>query len=161
MIVLARHLQQQPFDLVEAEQSVPRDRVRQPRPQHHELVLPLVLGSAIRPPHGIVQPPQLALGPRIHVPHAAHHAVRLVIQVQAVGNQFLELNLRWTKVTPLPVARIPPAVIPAARPVIPPRPSASAACPRPTILPRQPRLTIFHFLLLWHPLTLAQQTGPL
>src|SRR5260370_1718975 len=151
MIFLARHLQQQPFDLVEAPQSVPRDRVRQPRPQHHELVLPLVLGSAIRPPHGIVQPPQLTLGPRVHVPHAAHHAVRLVIQVQAIGDQFLELNLRWTKVTPLPVARIPPAVIPPAPPVIPSRPSPSAPLPRTTIPPTPPPLPLPHFPLLCPP----------
>src|SRR5262245_5064719 len=39
-VVLARHLQQQLLQLIEAAQPVPRDRIGQTRPQHHEFVLP-------------------------------------------------------------------------------------------------------------------------
>src|SRR5581483_5454549 len=49
-VVLARNLQQQLLELVEAAQAVARDGVRQPRAQHDELVLPLALGGANRPP---------------------------------------------------------------------------------------------------------------
>ena len=41
---------------------MPRDGVRQPRAQHHELVLALALRRAHGAPHRVVQPPQLALG---------------------------------------------------------------------------------------------------
>src|ERR1700733_7398291 len=71
-----------------------RDGVRQPRAQHHKLVLPLAFRRPNCAPHGIVHPPQLALGAGIHVPHAHHYGVRLVIQIQAVGNQLFKLDLR-------------------------------------------------------------------
>ena len=73
-VVLARHLQQQLFQLIEAAQAVPRDGVSQARAQHHELVLPLAFGRAHGAPHGAVQAAQLALGAGIHVAHAADNA---------------------------------------------------------------------------------------
>ncbi len=71
-----------------------RDGVRQTRAQHHELMLPLALGRAHRPPHRVIQAAELALGAGIHVAHAGHDGVRLVVQIQAVGDQFFQLDLR-------------------------------------------------------------------
>jgi hypothetical protein len=52
-------------------------------------MLPLGFGRSHRSPHGVVQPPQLAFGAAIHIAHANHHGMRLVVQVQAVRNQLL------------------------------------------------------------------------
>src|SRR6266852_921266 len=79
---------------------MPRDGIRQPRPQHHELVLTLVLRRAICPAHRIIQPPQLALGGGVHVAHAADNPVSLVIEIQAVANQLLDIDLRRAFGTP-------------------------------------------------------------
>ena len=138
--VLPRDLQQQPLDLIEAAQSMPRDRVSQARPQHHELVLPFVLGRARRPPHGVVKTPQLAARAGIQIAHAAHHHVRLVIQIQAVADQLFEIDLR--RAFHAPVAAGPPiatsvaaAVARTAAPIAPPpggRPLRSPRVPLAT-----------------------------
>jgi hypothetical protein len=112
-IVLAGDLQQQLFDLVQAAQPVPRDGVGQARAQHDEFMLALVLRGAVGATHGVVKPPQLALGARIHVAHAADYAVRLVVEIQAVGDQLLQLDLRrtvepWT-IAASPVVPLPPS----------------------------------------------------
>jgi hypothetical protein len=58
-----------------------------------------------RSPHRVVKTPQLAARAGIQIAHTAHHDVGLVIQVQAVANQLIEINLRWAfraPVTPGP-----------------------------------------------------------
>src|ERR1700691_659248 len=45
-VVLARHLHQQFLQRIQAAQRMPRDGVSQARPQHDELLLPLVLRRA-------------------------------------------------------------------------------------------------------------------
>src|SRR5512141_2368657 len=57
-------------------------------------MLALALGSAHRPPHRIIQAAELALGARIHVAHAGDDGVGLVVEIQAVGDQFFQLDLR-------------------------------------------------------------------
>src|SRR5436305_9790654 len=86
---------------------MPRDRIRQARTQHHEFVLPLALHSPNRAPHGVIQAPQLALRAGIHVAHPRNNHVSLIIQIQAIGDQFLELDVRlevrpphWTAAAP-------------------------------------------------------------
>jgi hypothetical protein len=71
-----------------------RDGIRQARAQHHELMLPIALRSAHCSPHGIVQTPELALGAAIHIAHASHDGVRVVIQVQTVGDQLVDVDFR-------------------------------------------------------------------
>ena len=56
-LVLAGDLQQQPLDLVEAAQAMPRNRVSQTSPQHYECVLAFVLGRTRGAPHGIIETP--------------------------------------------------------------------------------------------------------
>src|SRR5438094_503828 len=73
---------------------MPRNRISQTRAQHDEMMLALTLGSANRAPHCVIEPAQLALGAGIHVAHASHHGVRLIVEIQAVGNQFFQLDLR-------------------------------------------------------------------
>src|SRR5579862_7787505 len=46
-----------------------------------------------RSPHGVVQAPQLALGAAVHIAHANHDGMRLIVQIQAVGNQLLQFDL--------------------------------------------------------------------
>jgi hypothetical protein len=82
-------LKQQALERIQAPQGMPRDGVRQPGAQHHELMLPLGLRRPHRPPHSVVQAPQLALGAAIHIAHANHYRMRLIVEVQAVGNQLL------------------------------------------------------------------------
>src|SRR5258708_30791343 len=75
---------------------MPRDGIRQSRAQHHELMLPLAFGSPHRAPHRVVQAAQLALGAGIHIAHARHHRVRMIVQIQAVADQLFDIDLRWT-----------------------------------------------------------------
>src|ERR1019366_4778066 len=93
-VVAPRHLQQQFLNLIQAAQPVARDGIGQARAQHDELVLPLALRRPHGTPHGAVESAQLALGARIHVTHAAHDGVCLVVQVQAVADQLLQLDFR-------------------------------------------------------------------
>src|ERR1019366_278773 len=57
-------------------------------------MLPLAFRRAHGTPYGTVEAPELALGARIHVAHAAHDGMRLVVQVQAVADQLLQLDFR-------------------------------------------------------------------
>src|SRR5216684_4439653 len=70
-----------------------RDSVRQPRAQHHELLLALAFRRANRAAHCIIETPQLALGPGVHVAHAAYHSVRLVVEIQRIRDQFLDIHV--------------------------------------------------------------------
>src|SRR5258708_19506837 len=70
-----------------------RNGVSQPRAQHHELLLSLAFRCANRAAHGIVETPQLALGPGVHVAHAAYHSVRLVVEIQRIRDQFLDIHV--------------------------------------------------------------------
>ena len=80
-------------------------------------------GGAIGAAHGVVKAPQLALGAGIHVAHAADDAVRLVVEIQAVGDQLLELDLgRTFEAVAIAAAAVVAAV--AASAVIPARATA-------------------------------------
>src|SRR6185437_16932633 len=70
------------------------DGVRQARSDHYKLMLALRFRSSRGAPHRIVEAAQLALGARIHVPHAAYNDMCLVVQVEAVGHQLVEIDLR-------------------------------------------------------------------
>src|ERR1035437_5935044 len=93
-VVAPRHLEQQFLDLIEAAQPVARDGVGQAGAQHDELMLPLAFRRPDGTPYGTVETPELALGARIHVAHAAHDGMRLVVQVQAVADELFQLDLR-------------------------------------------------------------------
>src|ERR1035437_1353440 len=93
-VVAPRHLEQQFLDLIEAAQPVARDGVGQAGAQHDELMLPLAFRRPHGTPHGTVETPELALGARIHIAHAAHDGMRLVVQVQAVADELLQLDFR-------------------------------------------------------------------
>src|ERR1035437_339755 len=93
-VVAPRHLEQQFLDLIEAAQPVARDGVGQAGAQHDELMLPLAFRRPHGTPYGTVETPELALGARIHVAHAAHDGMRLVVQVQAVADELFQLDLR-------------------------------------------------------------------
>src|SRR5262245_53981351 len=75
---------------------MPGNCVGEPRAQHNELVLALVFGCAAGAADGVVKAAQLALGARVHVAHAAHHGVCLVIQIEAIADQFVEIDFGWT-----------------------------------------------------------------
>ena len=69
------------------------DRIGEPRPQHHECVLPLVHRRARGSSYRVIQTPQRAARARIQIAHAADYDMRLVIQIQAVANQLIEIDL--------------------------------------------------------------------
>src|SRR5437867_757676 len=124
-------------------------------------MLALVLRGSIGATYGIVQPPQLAFGARVHVAHAADHAVRLVVEIEAVGDELLQLDLR--RALEAGAIATPAVVAATSRPVVPARASAAFAGTSTLALafPRRPPFPVLCFLLLCHPLTLAQQSGPL
>src|SRR6185503_240492 len=93
-VILARDLEQQPLERVQAAQRMPRDGIGQPGPQHHELVLTVGFRRANGTSHRVIQTAKLALGAAVHIAHASHDHMRLVVQVQAIGNQFLQLDFR-------------------------------------------------------------------
>src|ERR1700722_18089089 len=92
-VVLARDLKQQPFQRIETAKRMTRDGIRQAGAQHDELMLPLTLRSANGTPDRVVKTAQLALGARIHVPHAHHDDVRLVVQIKTVGDELFQFNI--------------------------------------------------------------------
>ncbi len=154
-VVLARHLQQQLLQLVEAAQAVARDGVSQARAQHHEFVLALAFGRAHGAPHGAVQAPQLALGAGVHVAHAADDAVRLVIQIEAVRHEFFQLDFGRSLGTSAVAGdrRGVPPVVATRAPIRPTSAFAASALARRTVFPS--------LLLFWHALNLGRQSGPL
>src|SRR5262249_23122638 len=105
--------------------------------------------------------PQLALSARIHVAHPADHAMRLVIQVEAVGNQLVQLDFR--RAVEAPALTVAAAFVTASLPII--SAGTSSAFSRTAALSyafsRRPALAGLYFLLLCHPLNLAQQPRPL
>src|SRR5688572_20215379 len=82
---------------------MPCDRISQSGTEHHELMLTLALRSAACPSDSVVQPAQLALRARIHVPHACDYAVGLVVQVKAIRNQLVKVDLRRAHPIAVPV----------------------------------------------------------
>src|SRR5512142_806579 len=56
-----------------------------------------MLPLGFRRPHGtsygVIEAPKLALGAAIHIAHANHDSMRLIVQVQAVGNQLLQFDI--------------------------------------------------------------------
>jgi len=134
-----------------------RDGVGEARAQHHEFMLALVLGRANGAANGIVKPAQLALRGRIHVAHAAHDTVRLVVQIKAIDDQFFEFDFGRPFETP--VAPALPATVTAIAPA-----PAVAIVPPPAALTRRPVLTASIWLFFRHllnPLLYPAQTRPL
>src|SRR6185369_11176938 len=106
---------------------------------------------------------QLALGAAVHIPHAAHDGVRLVVQVQAVADEFFQLDFGWTfgaaaieSTTLAAVAAIAAGAVPAG--TIATRSGPGAPLRAATF----PRRTVFLplLLLLCHLLNLCHQSGP-
>src|ERR1035438_353091 len=75
---------------------MPRNRVCQPRPQHDERMLALILRGACGATDGVVQAPQGAAGAGIQIAHTAHYDVSLVVEIEAVVDQFVEIDLGRT-----------------------------------------------------------------
>ena len=73
--------------------------------QHYKLLLALVFGRADGAAHGVVQTPELALGSGVHVAHAANHAVRLIVEIQRIGDQLVEIDVgRALETSPIATA---------------------------------------------------------
>ena len=107
--VLAGHLQQEPFQLVETAETVACNGVGQSRTEHHELMLPFILWCAGGPAYRVVKPTQLTAGTGIHVAHPADHDVGLIVEIEAVGDELLDFDV-WREVAALgkrPVATWP------------------------------------------------------
>src|ERR1700733_3647709 len=117
------------------------DSVSQTRSQHDELLLPFVLRRADGAANRIVETAQLALGAGIHVAHAADYAVRLIVEVQRIGDQFLDIDFRRAFET-APVATAAPVVTPLA-------PATFAATRRTTPAFTIARSSTFAPLALW------------
>src|SRR5207244_3017755 len=64
----------------------------------------LVLRSPRGAPHRVVETPQLAARTGIHVAHAAHHDVGLIIEIKAVGDELFEFDIRRAVETALAAA---------------------------------------------------------
>src|SRR5271166_1883030 len=56
-------------------------------------MLAFVFGRAHCAPHGVVETAELALGAGVHVAHAADYAVRLIVEIKRVGDEFFEIDL--------------------------------------------------------------------
>jgi hypothetical protein len=56
-------------------------------------VLTLIFRSAGSAPDSIIEPPQLAFGAGIHIPHPAYDNVRLIVEIKAVTNQLFDVDL--------------------------------------------------------------------
>jgi hypothetical protein len=78
------------------------------------LLLAFVFGRANRPAHRIVETAQLALGAGVHVAHPADYAMGLIVQIQRIGNQFLDIDLgRAFKAPPVSPISVTAAAFPA------------------------------------------------
>ncbi len=69
-----------------------RNRISQSRAQHHKLVLALRFRGARGAPDSAVESAQLAARAGIHIAHSADDGVRLIVQIKAVVNQFVEFD---------------------------------------------------------------------
>src|SRR5580700_3121901 len=107
-IVLAGDLKQEPLEGIQTAQRVAGNSVSEARPNHDELMLALAFGGARGTPDGIVEPAKLALGSGVHVAHAAHHDVGLIIQIEAVGDQLLDIDFGRSFGTPVAIAKRTP-----------------------------------------------------
>src|SRR5580693_6016257 len=107
-VVLAGDLKQEPLEGIQTAQRVAGNSVSEARPDHDELMLALAFGGARGAPHGIVEPAKLALGSGVHVAHAAHHDVGLIIQIEAIGDQLLDIDFGRAFGTPVTIAKRTP-----------------------------------------------------
>jgi hypothetical protein len=82
---------------------VARDGVGKACAHHHKFVLPLAFRSAGGAADGVVQAAQLAFGSGIHIAHAAYHYVRLIVEIERIGNQLLDVH--FGSAVAAPVAR--------------------------------------------------------
>jgi hypothetical protein len=89
---------------------VPGNRVSEARAQHHEGMLAFCFGRSGGSPHGVVKTPQLATRTGIQIAHTTHDNVRLVIQIQAVADQLVQIDLGRTFRTT--IAARPPVTAP-------------------------------------------------
>src|SRR5437764_5116762 len=80
---------------------MPRNRIRKTGTHHHKFMLAFAFGSTCCPAYRVVQAAQLAFGAGIHVAHSANYNVRLVVQVQTIGNQFVQIDFGWPFTTSL------------------------------------------------------------
>ena len=91
--IFAGDLQQQSLDLIHAAKRMARDGIRQSGAKHDELMLALILRRANGPTNSAIKPSELGAGGRIHVANSTDNGMRLVIEIEAVGNQLLEVDL--------------------------------------------------------------------
>src|SRR5262249_51651037 len=94
-------------------------------------------------PHGVIQPAQLALGTAVHIAHASHHRVRLIVEIQAVRDELFQFDIgrafeRTSPARPRTFATEATAVV---APPLPPRtaPASPAAPPGAPSAPPAPR----------------------
>jgi hypothetical protein len=73
-------------------------------------MLALVFRGTDGAAYGVVKTPQLAFGAGIHVAHAADYSVRLIVEVERIGDKLLEVDLGWAFGTST-VAAIAAAVV--------------------------------------------------
>ena len=78
------------------------------------LVLAVGFGGAAGAAHRVIEAPQLRLGARIHVAHAADNGVGLVVEIQRIVDQLLEIDFRGTVGTAAGTAAMVAAVAGAA-----------------------------------------------
>jgi len=86
-------LQQQALQRIQASQGMPRDGVRQSGAQHYKLMLPFGFRRSHGTPYGVIESAKLALSAAIHIAHANHNGMGLIVQVQAVRNQLLQFDI--------------------------------------------------------------------
>jgi hypothetical protein len=58
------------------------------------LLLPFIFRRSNGAANGIVETAQLALSAGVHIAHAADHAVRLIVEIQRIGDQFFDIDFR-------------------------------------------------------------------
>jgi hypothetical protein len=56
-------------------------------------VLPLAFWGAGGAADGIIEAAQLAFGSGIHVAHPAYHYVRLIVEIERIGNQLFDVHV--------------------------------------------------------------------
>src|SRR5215217_4176435 len=96
-----------------------RDRIGKARSQHHKLVLLVAFGRLACAPHCVIETPELASGARVHVAHSRNDGMSLVIEIQAIGDQLVEVDFRGPFEPALAAATISPVATIAAVGAIP------------------------------------------
>jgi hypothetical protein len=130
--VFPRDLKQQALNLIEAAQAVPRNRVREARAQHDEFMLAFALRRSGRATNRIVQTAQRAACAGIHIANPDNDGVRLIIEIEAVIDQLVEVNVLKSEIataaagTRASVAAGPSFTWPAFGTIAPSRPAFAA-----------------------------------